>query len=85
MKDGCCPPFDPQPWNETTLRWEGKRFVKDRVRSFLHIPLNFGGVMRRNMKAVEALDAEPTPDGPMSRRRLLRSCGRHAFGYDAPA
>jgi hypothetical protein len=59
MKDECCPQFDPTPWNEVTLTWENKRFVKDRVRSFLHIPLNFGGVMKRNMKAIEYLQAEP--------------------------
>ncbi len=59
MKDGCCPQFDPTPWNEATLTWENKRFVRDRVTSFLHIPLYFGGVMKRNMKAIEALQAEP--------------------------
>jgi hypothetical protein len=45
----CCPQFDPRPWNETELTWTGKRFVKDRVISFLHIPLNFGAVMKRNV------------------------------------
>jgi hypothetical protein len=59
MKDECCLPFDPKPWDETTLVWKDKRFVKDRVTSFFHIPLNFGGVMKRNMKAIEALQAEP--------------------------
>ncbi|MCC6383489.1 MAG: hypothetical protein IT304_13360, partial [Dehalococcoidia bacterium] len=59
MKDECCPQFDPTPWNEATFTWEGKRFVKDRVTSFLHIPLNFGGVMKRNMKSIEAFQAEP--------------------------
>jgi len=61
MKDECCPQFDPKPWNETTLQWEGRRFVKDRVRSFLHLPLNFGSVMKRNMRAIEALGAEADP------------------------
>ncbi|MBN2023210.1 MAG: hypothetical protein JW809_10515 [Pirellulales bacterium] len=53
----CCPPFDPGPWDEKTIHWEGKRFVQDRVRCFLHIPLNFGGVMRRNMARIEAAGA----------------------------
>ena len=34
----CCPKFDPEPWEEKMLTWEGKRFVRDRVRSFFHIP-----------------------------------------------
>lgn len=59
MKDECCPQFDPTRWKESTFTWEGKRFVKDRVTSFLHIPLNFGAVMKRNMKEIEALQAEP--------------------------
>jgi len=55
----CCPPFQPEPWDEQTITWENKRFVKNRVRSFLHIPLNFGGVMTRNMRAIEAAGAKP--------------------------
>jgi hypothetical protein len=59
MQEICCPPFDPKPWDEATLEWKGKRFVKDRVASFFHIPLNFGSVMKRNMKAIEAIQAKP--------------------------
>jgi hypothetical protein len=55
----CCPRFNPEPWDDKTVAWENKRFVKDRVRSFLHIPLNFGGVMRRNMRVIEAAGAKP--------------------------
>jgi len=55
----CCPQFDPGPWDGKELSWKGRRFVKDRVRSFLHIPLNFGSVMVRNMKQIEAAGAKP--------------------------
>lgn len=55
----CCPKFDPEPWDGKEIRWEGKRFVKDRVRSFLHIPLNFGSVMVRNMGPIQAAGASP--------------------------
>ncbi len=55
----CCPQFDPEPWDEKELEWTEKRFVKDRVRSFVHIPLNFGSVMKRNMAAIEAAGAKP--------------------------
>jgi len=57
--DACCPRFDPQPWDGATLTWEGKRFVKDRVVSFLHIPLNYGSVMTRTLAAIEAAGATP--------------------------
>lgn len=53
----CCPPFDPGPWDGKTITWQDKRFLKDRVTSFLHIPLNFGAVMKRSMGAIQAADA----------------------------
>jgi hypothetical protein len=58
----CCARFEPAPWNDKDIAWEGKLFVKDRVRSFLHIPLNFASVMKRNMAIIEAAgaNAEPT-------------------------
>lgn len=55
--DQCCPRFDPFPWDEKEIRWQDKRFVKDRVTSFLHIPLNFGAVMKRNMSRIESAGA----------------------------
>lgn len=54
---GCCRKFDPEPWDEKQITWEGKRFVKDRVTSFLHIPLNMGGKVVKNMKLMEAAGA----------------------------
>jgi len=56
--DVCCPQFDPEPWDEKEITWQDKKFVKDRVRSFLHVPLNFGAVMKRNMTRIEAAGAE---------------------------
>ena len=51
---GCCPRFDPQPWDRQDQVWKDRLFVRDRVRAVLHIPLNFGGVMTRNMTRIEA-------------------------------
>ncbi|MBL7189135.1 MAG: hypothetical protein ISS70_22640 [Phycisphaerae bacterium] len=59
---GCCPRFDPEPWDEKEVTFDDKLFVKDHVTSFLHIPLNFGKVMVRNMEKIqraEALAPEP--------------------------
>ncbi len=55
----CCGQFDPEPWESGDFNWEDRLFVKDRVRSVFHIPLNFAGVMKRNMKLIEAADACP--------------------------
>lgn len=54
----CCPKFDPAPWQERFVALDGKKFVKARVRSFLRIPLNFGGVVAQNMAAIRRADAE---------------------------
>ena len=58
---GCCPRFDPEPWDEKEVTWQDKLFVKDRVRSLFHIPLNFGTVIRRNMKTIETVGALDEP------------------------
>jgi len=55
----CCPRFDPGPWENREFTWDNKPFLVDRVRSFLHVPLNFGAVMVRSMAAIEAAGAEP--------------------------
>jgi len=54
---GCCPRFEPEPWDEQTKTFTDALFVKDRVRSFFHIPLNFGKVMVRNMVKIQKADA----------------------------
>lgn len=51
---GCCPPFDPSPWDEKEITLTGRHFIKDRVLSFFHVPLNFGAVMRSNMRKIES-------------------------------
>lgn len=59
---GCCPRFDPEPWEEKELTLEDKLFIKDHVRCFLHIPLNFGKVIVKNMERIDkasALAPEP--------------------------
>jgi hypothetical protein len=47
---GCCPRFNPGPWDQKEVTFQDKLLVKDRVRSFLHIPLNFGRVMVRSRR-----------------------------------
>lgn len=55
---GCCEPFDPVPWQEKEIVWKDKIFVKDHVASFLHIPLNMGNKIIKNMKLIEKADAK---------------------------
>lgn len=56
---GCCARLDAARWNHQTLSWRGKPFLKTQVRSFLHIPLNFGSVIGRAHEAIEKAAAYP--------------------------
>lgn len=55
---GCCDPFDPAPWDEKEIKWDKKIFVKDHITSFLHIPLNIGNKILKNMKLIEKAEAK---------------------------
>jgi hypothetical protein len=56
---GCCPRFDPYPWQNRKLTWDSKPFVRDRSHSVLHIPLDFGKAVERAIAAVgDALDPD---------------------------
>lgn len=63
---GCCEPFDPSPWQgpsagsgqEKKIVWKDKIFVKDSATSFLHIPLNMGKVIVKNMALIEKANAK---------------------------
>lgn len=66
---GCCPRFDPEPWKEKEHAWQDKLFVRDYVRSFMHVPMNFGAVISRTMKKVESSGAKA--DGYLALSREL--------------
>ena len=55
---GCCEPFNLIPWQEKEIVWKDKIFVKDHVTSFLHIPLNMGKIIVKNLKLIEAAKAK---------------------------
>ncbi len=55
---GCCEPFDPEPWQEKEIVWKDKIFVKDHITSFLHMPLNIGSKITKNMALIEKAGAK---------------------------
>ena len=54
---GCCPPFDPAPWDDKEITWENNRFVKAHVHSVFHIPLDMGRKVMQSMRLIEAAHA----------------------------
>jgi hypothetical protein len=71
---GCCAPFDPAPWHDKQVVWKDKPFLKDHVRCFLHIPLNFGSKVVKDMALIEAAHAKA--------QQLMLSHDTSAFGTD---
>ena len=57
----CCQQFDPVPWDSKILEWDNKKFVKDKVRTFFYIPLNFASVIKRIIKKISNAQV-PAPD-----------------------
>lgn len=55
---GCCDPFNPEPWQDKEIVWQDKLFVKDQVTSFLHIPLNMGKKIIKNLGLIEQANAK---------------------------
>lgn len=49
----CCERFNPTPWDEKTIEWKDKKFIKDKVFTLFYIPLNFGSAMARLGKQVD--------------------------------
>ncbi|NAY91346.1 hypothetical protein GTQ34_05385 [Muricauda sp. JGD-17] len=39
LKEECCPVFQPKKWEGKTFEWNRKKFIKESVPTFFHIPL----------------------------------------------
>ena len=55
---GCCEPFDPKPWEDKEIIWQNKIFVKDQITSFLHMPLNMGKKIVKNLELINQAGAQ---------------------------
>jgi hypothetical protein len=60
---GCCPRFNPEPWQEKEVVFKDRLFVKDNVRTIFHIPFGFGRVMLRNIRRIT--EAHAVTDDPL--------------------
>jgi len=72
---GCCPRFDPGPWEAKEISLKDRLFLKDHVRSILHIPLNFDKVMVKDMELIKEA-------GALSPQPLMLSDENSLWGSD---
>ncbi len=56
---GCCPIFDPETFHEKEIIWKEKPFVKERVHSLFHIPLDMRHKVTKAMRLIEEAHAVP--------------------------
>lgn len=71
---GCCEPFDPAPWQDKEIVWIKKLFIKDHVASFLHIPLNMGSKIIKNMALIEVAAAKASYQLMLTDENSLWGC-----------
>lgn len=58
MTEQCCPPFEPEAWQNRTHRWDRKKFLKDKVLCLMFMPIGFGHTMKRVMAKLDAAKAQ---------------------------
>lgn len=54
----CCPRFEPGQWDGKMIEWKDKSFIKDKVKTILNVPVNFGSIMKKLNKKVEGSNAK---------------------------
>jgi hypothetical protein len=58
IETGCCPRFEPVPWDGQELHLDNQPFVKASTISMFHIPLNIGSVFARTWKSIREAGAD---------------------------
>jgi len=54
----CCPPFNHQEWQDKTLEWNDKKFIKAKVFTIFYMPINFGSVIKQLDQKIKRVDGE---------------------------
>lgn len=56
---GCCPRFNPEPFQEKEIAFQDEWFVKEQIRSLFHVPVNMGKRVTAANAVIEAAGAQP--------------------------
>lgn len=79
----CCPKFNPEGWDEQTLHFENKKFVRAKTRSLMHVPINMGPVFNRTFKAIQGANANDDDHALVLSRDLSAWSAEHLFSVEA--
>jgi hypothetical protein len=53
----CCPPFDPEPWQDAEITWDKKKFLKDEVPCVVYVPITMSKHMAADREKIAAAGA----------------------------
>lgn len=79
---GCCAKFNPTGWDDQTLHFDGKRFVRASTVSVAHIPLNMGSVFSRVMGHIAEAGADDISKSLVLSRDKSAFAGEHLFAVE---
>jgi hypothetical protein len=78
----CCPKFNQHPWENKEIILDNKLFLKAKTKSFLHIPLNMGGVFKNVCDDLVKFDASPKEHYFALSHDPSSWCAEHLFAVD---
>ncbi len=76
---GCCPRFDPEGWDNQTLHFVDKPFLRATTKSANHVPLDMAEVFTRVQTRMSDADAIDEDNILVLSRDLSASQGEHLF------
>ncbi|MBW2992108.1 hypothetical protein KY345_02720 [Candidatus Woesearchaeota archaeon] len=61
MEKECCPKFEPKRWDNKLFKWKNKKFMKETIPTFFHIPFPpmIGVKIKKMWRLAENAKAEP--------------------------
>jgi hypothetical protein len=80
----CCPRFKSEAWDNQTMHFENKRFVRAKTKSLMHIPINMGSVFTRTFNAMQDAGAVDIDQTLVMSRDLSPWSAEHLFAVSGP-
>lgn len=80
----CCPRFHPEGWNEQSLHFEDKLFVKVKTHSIWYVPIDMAHVFKKTFKAIEDAKAQSAGQLIVMSRDLSPWSAEHYFAVEQP-
>ncbi|MFY0691278.1 MAG: hypothetical protein JXR14_05060 [Paracoccaceae bacterium] len=81
---GCCPRFNPDGWDQRTLHFKDKAFIRATTVSAMHVPLNMGKVFTRVQEHLEENGAYDPENCIVLSRDLSPWQAEHLFSISNP-